>query len=147
MNHVIFFFLFPYFCHFLFDAVRVLLKINCAIVFFLKCVLSWSVIELFIPACKTHFYGINCTQKCGTDCVNKTCNHVTGECDIYIQVSYRNIQWFIKKVYKLSSPINIWYGLHGSWKLECIDLVFCFKQHNLRRLAPEIQVMSFIWNR
>lgn len=40
----------------------------------------------FIPACAKSFYGTNCTYKCGTKCVNASCDHVTGDCNKDIQV-------------------------------------------------------------
>lgn len=40
----------------------------------------------FIPACAKSFYGTNCTYKCSTNCVNASCDHVTGDCNIDIQV-------------------------------------------------------------
>ena len=36
--------------------------------------------------CIETFYGINCTKRCSTDCVNNTCKHDTGVCFVYKQV-------------------------------------------------------------
>lgn len=49
-------------------------------------------LNLFIPACEKSFFGTNCTQKCGINCVNGSCDHVTGDCNINMQVCYHKSQ-------------------------------------------------------
>nr|XP_034318459.1 receptor-type tyrosine-protein phosphatase T isoform X7 [Crassostrea gigas] len=35
--------------------------------------------------CDQTFYGINCSENCGSNCVNSSCHHVTGKCNVNIQ--------------------------------------------------------------
>lgn len=39
-------------------------------------------------ACNNNFYGINCSQRCDTSCVNYACHHETGECLTQEQVLF-----------------------------------------------------------
>lgn len=41
-----------------------------------------------VAACKYNLYGINCSQRCDTSCVNHACHHETGECLTQEQVLY-----------------------------------------------------------
>lgn len=36
--------------------------------------------------CDETFYGPNCASNCSNDCVNNTCDYVSGECFAYKQV-------------------------------------------------------------
>ena len=40
----------------------------------------------YFSECIETFYGINCTKRCSTDCVNNTCKHDTGVCFSFKQV-------------------------------------------------------------
>lgn len=36
-------------------------------------------------ACDETYYGINCTQSYGSNCVNFSCHHQTGNCKVYVE--------------------------------------------------------------
>lgn len=42
-------------------------------------------ILVMIVACDETYYGINCTQSCGSNCVNFSCHHQTGNCKVYVE--------------------------------------------------------------
>lgn len=45
-------------------------------------------IFFLLLACKSTFYGTNCTQKCNKICINENCHHETGKCIEDEQVCY-----------------------------------------------------------
>lgn len=85
----------------------------------------------FIPACAKSFYGTNCTYKCGTNCVNASCDHVTGDCNIDIQVCNFKVILFIE-IFFMDKSINI------SLRHFCLCSTIC-RNNKVNYVAYQVQ--------